>query len=191
MKKVASLLFFLCYFAVAQGQDRAIGLRFGDPTGISYKKYLPRHKAVELGLGTSTIGWHQQYYRNAFRDFDKFEPYEYSDHQVSGTLYLQAKYLVQYDIEIEGMIGSLQWYWGGGALLKLSKINYRYTDPSNEIFRDVHTDVDIGPEGILGMEYTFEDVPLTIFGDISLMIEIVDRPGIPRGFSGVGLRYDF
>lgn len=192
MKKTAGLLLFCMVALAARAQDRGIGLRIGDPTGISYKKYLPRHKAIELGVGTSTIGWHHAYYRNAFRDLDKFEPYEYRDHHVTSTLYLQAKYLLQYDIPVEGMVGRLAWYWGVGALLKVAKVEYRYDeDGGPENLRELHTDIDIGPEGILGMEYTFDDVPLTVFGDISLLIEIVDRPGIPRGFSAIGIRYDF
>ena len=76
-------------------------------------------------------------------------------------------------------------------MLKLASIEYRYIDPQGPDETQMVTDIDIGPEGIIGMEYTFDDLPLTIFGDISLMIEILDRPGIPRGFSGVGVRYNF
>ena len=191
MKKTMASLSLLLFALSTYSQDRAIGLRIGDPTGISYKKYLPGNKAVELGLGTTTIGWHHQYYRNTFRDFDKFENYDYRDHRVVSAFFIQGKYLIQYDIPIEGMIGRLEWYWGVGGMLKMAKIEYRYVDNTSERLSDIHTDFDLGPEGILGMEYTFEDVPLTVFGDISLMIEIVDRPGIPKGYSGVGVRYNF
>ena len=191
MRKTVGSLLLLCFAVQTYAQDRAIGLRIGDPTGISYKKYLPGNKAVELGLGTSTIGWHHQYYRNTFRDLDKFEEFDYRDHRVASTLFLQGKYLIQYDIPIEGMIGRLEWYWGIGGMLKIAKIEYRYMDTASESLTDMHTDIDLGPEGVLGMEYTFEDVPLTVFGDISLMIEIADRPGIPKGYSAVGIRYNF
>ena len=144
MKKTAGLLLLLMLALATYSQDRSIGLRIGDPTGISYKKYLPKNKAVELGLGTSTIGLHHQYYRNTFRDFDKFEAYDYRDHRVVSTLFLQGKYLIHYDIPIEGMIGRVQWYWGVGGMLKMAKVEYRYMDRFSESLTDIHTDLDIG-----------------------------------------------
>jgi hypothetical protein len=176
-------------------QDRGIGIRIGAPMGITYKKYLPRNKAVEFGLGTLTNGWYNNYYHRSFRDFDRFEGYEYIDHRVRSAVYLQGRYLLQNDIQIEGMMGKLEWYWGVGAVAKFASVEYRYrptgTPGASAALYDTRADFDFGPEGIIGMEYTFEDVPLTIFGEFSLMVEIVDRPGIPRGLSGVGVRYNF
>ena len=55
---------------------------------------------------------------------------------------------------------------------------------------NIYNDIDIGPEGMIGMEYTFEDVPITVFGEVSLMLELVDRVTL-RPFTGVGARYRF
>jgi hypothetical protein len=192
MKKLVIIIFLTVIFFAAHSQDRGIGLRLGNPMGITYKKYLLRDKAIELGLGTVGMGWHDNYYRNSFRDFDRYENVDYVSHAVTSTIYLQARYLLHYNIPIEGMVGKLDWYWGLGGVFKMANVRYHYRDnESSAIQRDVRTDIDFGPEGILGMEYTFETVPVTIFGDISLMVEIVDRPGIPRGLSGVGARYNF
>lgn len=192
MKKVVGCILFSLCALYSYSQDRAIGIRLGDPMGITFKKYLPNHKAVELGLGTSTIGWHANYYKNSFHSLNRYEGYDYRSHDVRSTIYMQARYLFHYDIPIEGMIGKLEWYWGIGGLMKVAQVNYRYWDLESQTnLNDARTDIDIGPEGILGMEYTFEQVPLTIFGDISLMAEILDRPGVLRGFSGVGVRYNF
>jgi hypothetical protein len=77
-------------------------------------------------------------------------------------------------------------------LLKFANVDYRYRNRDTGVLvRDSRTDIDLGPEGILGMEYTFEDIPLTIFGEFSLMVEFADRPGAFRGFSGAGARYNF
>ncbi len=192
MKRFIGSIVLIAFVVSASAQDRGIGLRAGEPSGISFKKYLPRNKAIELGLGTTTFGWNGNYYRNAFRDFDRYEGYDYHSHQVRNTIYLQAKYLLQNNIQIEGMMGKLDWYWGIGGLLKMAQIDYRFRDnTTTNNGLDTRTDIDLGPEGIIGMEYTFEDVPLTIFGDISLMIEFADRPGTFRGLSGVGVRYNF
>lgn len=191
IKKIGLILFLSIFFVNAFAQDRGIGLRLGIPMGITYKKYLPREKAIEFGIGTGYSSWYSHYYENSFYDFDRYEGYRYLSHEVRNPLYLQGRYLFQKDIHIEGMMGKLEWYWGVGGLMKLARVNYRYRDPDNVIVRGSRTDIDFGPEGILGMEYTFEQVPLTIFGEFSLMLEIVDRPGAFRGLSGLGVRYNF
>jgi hypothetical protein len=192
---ICVLLIFstLCVFS----QDRSIGLRLGIPSGITYKKYLPREKAVEFIVGSVPQGWHQFYYENSFHDFDKFEGYRYHKHLVRSTVFLQGRFLFQNDIHIEGFVGNLQWYWGVGGVLKLASVRYYYQeDPPNPgdaipTLSKTYTDLDIGPEGIVGMEYTFEDLPLTVFGEFSLLIEFADRPGTLRGLSGTGIRYKF
>jgi hypothetical protein len=193
MKKNFVLLVFLFvgYFSLAQKQG--IGLRLGDPVGITYKKYLPRNHAFELGIGGASPQWHRTYYQNSFDEYSKYDNYRYVGHTVESTVYLQARYLFHYDIPVEGMQGKLDWYWGAGAMLKLAKIKYRYKDAENgpATFTDIKTDIDIGPEGILGMEYFFDDIPLSVFGEASLLVELADRPGAVRVFGGVGLRYIF
>lgn len=190
MKKLISLAILSMVFLSVYAQDRGIGVRLGNPMGITFKKYLPQNKAIELGIGTGYSTWYPHYYENSFTDFDRYEGYDYVSHRVNGTLYLQGRYLLHNDIHIEGMMGKLDWYWGIGGLMKIAQIDYRYRNSDALVVRGTRTDIDIGPEGILGMEYTFEQVPLTIFGEFSLMIEIVDRVAL-RGFSGVGVRYNF
>jgi hypothetical protein len=177
----------LCAFS----QDRGIGLRLGIPSGLTYKKYLPRNKAAEFIVGSIAPGWNHYYYENSFYDFDKFEGYRYRSHRVNSVVFLQGRYLFRDDIQIEGMEGKLEWYWGVGGLVKFASITYNYRDEAGEYFQKTYSDIDIGPEGILGMEYIFEDLPLTVFGEFSLMIEFADRPGTPRGLSGIGIRYNF
>lgn len=178
----------------AMAQDRAIGLRGGDPFGITYKKYFSDHQAIELGLGSSSRNWHYSYYRNSFRNSDRYDNRQYISHYVESAIYLQGRYLLQYDIPIQGMVGKWRWYWGAGGLLKFAQVEYRYQNdvpPFNGIESDVRTDIDLGPEGIIGTEYTFADVPITFFGEASLLIEIVDRPAALMMFGGLGVRLHF
>lgn len=194
MRYVTIFLLLVLFSVTATAQrrpDRSVGLRLGIPSGIVYKKYLPAKKAIELGIGSVGAGWHHYYYENSFHSFDKYEGYNYTTHRVNSTLFLQAKYLMQDDIHIEGLTGKLDWYWGVGGLVKLASVTYYFRDENDITRSEKTTDFDIGPEGVIGMEYTFDDVPLTVFGDISLMIEIVDRPATLRGLSGVGVRYNF
>jgi hypothetical protein len=189
MKKVIALLSFaVCCFA-AQAQNygnQGIGLRVGEPTGVTYKKYLNRYNAVEFILGTAGPGWGNGYYVNSFDEPNRF----YLSHDVRSVLYLQGRFQKHYNIDISGMDGRWDWYWGVGVAMKIATVRYRYTDNVGNTRTETLTDIDLGPEGMGGMEYTFENVPISVFAELSLMFEIVDRPSI-RPLSGVGARYRF
>jgi len=191
MKGKISLLGLMLFSTVLYAQQQSIGVRLGDPMGITYKNYFLRNKAVELVLGSAAPGWHQRYYEKSFEFRDQYSAYRYRSHTVESTVYLQGRYLLHFDIPVEGMEGHLRWYWGAGALLKFSKVKYRFADKeTSALMTDERGDVDFGPEGIAGMEYTFQDVPVTIFGEVSLMLEVADRPTL-RSFAGIGARYNF
>lgn len=182
------VLAFVSFGAYAQNQG--IGLRLGEPLGITYKRYLPNNKAIEFGLGTQPRGWNTSYYRNSFED--RYDDLDFRSHKVKSAVYLQARYLLHNNINTQGIEGKLDWYWGVGAVLKSAKVEYRYRQeltPFAEGKRS-RTDIDFGPEIIGGLEYTFQDIPLSVFGELSLMVEIVDRQTI-RGLGGLGLRYNF
>jgi len=193
MVRLLITLFFTGTAMITFAQKQAIGLRIGDPIGITYKRYLPNNRAVEFGIGTASSGWNSYYYENSFKKASRYDNYDYRGQKVRGTVYFQGRYLFHYNIPIEGMVGKLDWYWGAGAVLKVATIDYTYqskTSPFN-VERDTRTDIDFGPEGIAGMEYTFQDVPLSVFGEISLMLEFVDRPLTFRTFGAVGVRFNF
>jgi hypothetical protein len=177
--------------AYAQRPKQGIGVRLGDPVGLTYKKYLPRQKAIEFNLGAEPRRWRYDYYRDSFHDHNRYENYHYLSHQVRTNLCLQGRYLMHYDLWIEGMEGKWQWYWGPGGVLKFATINYRYQYAPGDIRNDQRADVAFGPEGIIGSEYTFEDVPITIFGELSLMIELVDNPAAIQLLGGAGVRVNF
>jgi hypothetical protein len=191
-RSVLILLMGLLSGAV-MAQKQGIGLRVGNPIGITYKRHLEKGRAVEFGLGTASSGWNKNYYKNSFKDLNRYDNFDYRSHATSSTVYFQGRYLFQYNIPIEGMVGKLDWYWGVGALLKFASLDYAYQDkkPPYTIISDRRTDLDFGPEGIAGMEYTFDNIPLEIFGDVSLMLEFADRPLTFRAFAGVGARFLF
>ncbi len=193
MRRVIVLLVIVLASAKVFAQHQAIGLRVGNPIGIVYKRYLQNDRAVEFGIGTSGSGWNSNYYKKSFGDYKRYDNYDYRSHRVRNSVYFQGRYLFQYDIPIEGMVGELDWYWGIGAVLKFGQVDFTYQnqDPPYNVVTDSRTDIDFGPEGIAGMEYTFEDIPLTVFGEVSLMLEFADRPLVFRTFAGVGARFNF
>lgn len=194
-KKINAAGYFFIIMLIGTGsvyaQRQGIGIRIGVPFGLTYKKYLPDNKALEFGFGTAPRGWEFAYYRNSF-EFH-YPDYEHISHRVTGTIYLQGRYLIHNPISTEGIKGKVDWYWGVGLLFKAARVDYRYRNeapPFDEVFRDERTDVDFGPEGIAGAEYTFQNAPLSAFAEMSLMLELADRLTlrVPIGF---GLRYNF
>jgi hypothetical protein len=191
MRRLTVILFLATTVSV-YGQNQGVGLRIGNPLGLTYKRYLPNDRAFELIFGTAPGGWNKNYYKNSFKDFDKYDTDVYRSHDVESTVYFQGRYLFDYNIPVEGMVGKLDWYWGAGALLKFAKVNYSYQPgDATTILYDTKTDIDFGPEGIAGMEYTFDDIPLTLFGEVSVLLEFADRPLTFRAFAAAGARFNF
>lgn len=191
--RMNKLFVFIVFFGTAQlaaAQSRGIGIRLGEPTGVTYKNYFARGRAFELGIGTAATGWNSNYYESSFRK--RNGAYNYTSHQVDNIVYLQGRYLLNYEVPVRDVEGRFDWYWGVGAVLKAAQVHYYYTDDTPPYtFSESRTDIDFGPEGILGAEYKFEDLPITLFAEVSLMMEFADRFGAFRGFIGTGARYQF
>ncbi|HLT81618.1 MAG TPA: hypothetical protein VKZ86_11335 [Cyclobacteriaceae bacterium] len=191
MRKIIVLLLAVLVCSTAWSQDHSLGLRLGDPIGATYKRQVGNNRAVEFILGTAPKEWRRDYHRKSFYEYSKYDGFNYISHRLDNPVYLQARYLLHYDIPVEGMEGNLQWYWGAGGMLKFGKIEYHYRErpPNNGTRRDVRNTIDFGPEGIGGVEYTFEDTPLNVFGEVSLLLEIADRPLTFQVFGAVGARF--
>lgn len=191
MKVLLPFLMIVFFYHSGFSQKQGIGIRLGDPVGITYKQYLLHDRAVEFGLGSAAPGWHHGYYRNSFESRDAYQDYRYTSHRVQSILFLQGRYLLHNDIYVQNMEGKWDWYWGVGAMLKVAKVSYKYQDIDPPFdSSDDYSDIDFGPEGIIGMEYTFQDVPVSVFGEVSLLLELVNRLTL-QPYGGVGARYNF
>lgn len=173
-------------------QKQAVGLRLGNPLAVNYKMYFDNDRAIEFGVGTKPPGLNSSsYYKNSFDHY--VDNADYLSHDVRSTLYLQARYLFQHDLTIDGIEeGKANWYWGLGAVVKIASVRYGYQErtPPFRALAETKTDIDFGPEGIGGVEYTFEDIPLMVYGEASIMLELADRFTL-RPFGAVGARFIF
>lgn len=178
----------MSFSAIGQKTSQSVGLKAGDPVGITYKRYLPGNKAFEAVVGAVPRGWYRNYYRDAFED--DFGNSVYRSHDVEFALALQGRIMWQYDLD--EYVPDAEWYWGVGANLRLVNVDYRYsTGPDfNNNVRSNDTNIDFGPEIFAGGEYFFQDVPLTAFVELGLMLEIVDQVSM-RLLGGGGVRYNF
>lgn len=178
----------LCGVVLTVAQTQSLGLRFGYPTSITYKKFLTDQNALEFMIGSTINRWNQGYYQRSFDKYNSFSPYRYISHEVKSEVYLQARYLLHTDLIIQGLDGNLSWYWGGGILLKTANVRYYYDDFNNGFIRSEKFDLDLGPEAIGGLEYEFDVLPIQVFTEVSLLIEIADRPLNMRFMGGGGIR---
>ncbi|TRX48895.1 hypothetical protein FNH22_28070 [Fulvivirga sp. M361] len=181
---------FISSSAFSQRFDQGVGLRIGDAFGISYKIYGQRNTAFEFGIGTTSRNRHGAYYRDKFKNINDFDGLRYADHDVNYTLALQGRYLLHYAFPAN-VEGRLDWYWGVGAQMRLSGLEYSYFNESSIIGSDDKTNFDLGPEGILGVEYELQDYPVVSFAEVSLLAELVDQPFKMRIFGAIGVRYAF
>ena len=199
MKRLVAILLLAMMSLSAFAQKQGLGLRIGNPLGLTYKRYLPNNRAFEIIFGTVPDKWHNGYYKNSFSDLDKYDSYSYHSHDVEGTFYFQGRYLFQYDITAKRMLGKLDWYWGAGALFKFARVKYIYFYPwelgpggSTALLEDsLQPNIDSGPEVITGIEYTFDQTPLTFFGEVSGFLEFADRPLTFWAFAAAGARFNF
>jgi len=92
----------------AQEYDGGVGLRLGDPFGITYKNYRDANTAVEFILGASGTNWHTSYYRKSFDRISKFDNFLYDGHRVDYAIALNGRFLWQQNFNED--IDGFKWY---------------------------------------------------------------------------------
>jgi hypothetical protein len=182
--------------SVSNVRNWGLGLRLGDPSGLSIKKYLPGGRAVELNVGTTSYWGYD--YRDHFYEEDKYANYEYISYRRTGAAALQVHYLLQSDIRD---VANLHWYWGFGGQIRTKSYdyNYRYRSyygPGQGDYvwiyaTDKITDFDLAADILIGLEYHIPGAPLSVFTDASLMLELLDDPLALYVQAGIGVRYNF
>lgn len=172
-----------------------LGLRLGDLSGLTAKKYLPGGKALEFSFGTTSYRGYD--YEDHFYEEDRYAEYEYLNYRRRGAVALQVHYLFQKDIS---GVDNLQWYWGFGGQIRsktyLYEYRYRnYYGPGQGDYTwvtatDKVSDLDLGADILIGLEYHIPGAPLSLFTDINLMLELIDDPFVLFPQGGIGIRYN-
>jgi hypothetical protein len=198
VKKLLLLSLFLCA-GLSVFAQQGIGVRLGDPSGISYKKYNG-NTALEFSIGRSHSFNGRGFYNNHFSKWYAKEKFDFADYhllssELSTPLGIHVHYLIHTDWFASEFRG-LQWYYGFGGTLRFQSFKYMYEFKVAEnqpwqLAEDKVTDLDIGADAVLGIEYEFEDVPIRVFIDITLFMEIVNDPFRFWPLGGIGGRYMF
>jgi hypothetical protein len=171
--------------ASSQNNEWGIGIRLGDPSGLTVKKYFGSN-SLEFSVGRSHTWYNDRYYDDYYHDYyDDYDRYK----RLSDPIGFQCHYLFQKPINRIGdqKVGGLDWYYGFGAQLITQKYRIYYKDGSDEVF----TDLDLGADGVIGLEYRFNNSPISMFVDLTLMMEIFDDPFYFWTNGGIGVRFNF
>ncbi len=188
MKKLVICLMLCLGGGSLWAQQWGIGLRAGDPSGLTVKRFLGNN-AWEFNIGQTDI-WGFDASREFYDDYDD---YVYLDSRLRSAISLQLRYLAFKPIQIEGP-DKLSWYAGIGGQLRSVAVDYRYRyrvgNDRRERWEAVN-DVDLGADIIGGLDFSFHDIPLSIFADINLFVELLDSPFYLRLQGGAGVRYNF
>jgi len=209
MKKILTVTIFCLALIcsqnlVAQKGKWGAGLRLGDPTGVSIKKYGGKTN-LEFNIGRTYYLYKYGYkygYESGFYKYGKFDDkniYVYNRYDaLAAPIAVQLHFMKQKAIkDVKG----LDWYIGVGPQFRDQRVRYFYSvkeyyGPGKDDYRWRNTDevvnrIDFGVDGVIGMEYNFDDVPLSIAADATLFMELFDAPFLPWGQAGVAIRYNF
>ncbi|WP_439481819.1 hypothetical protein [Cyclobacterium plantarum] len=192
-------LFFLVLMIAGYSgfaQQHQVGLRLGDPYGISLKTALNQHYAAEVILGRGSPN-SSQYYRRTFEQSKPLSSAIYDGQQVSGAFSLQAR--LSYEESLNGEFdiveGNLKGFAGIGLQLRSVALSYFYHTPNPGDMPlgrvDERSDVDFGPEGFIGASYLFQDLPVVVFAEMGLFMELLNRLGHLKVQGALGARYSF
>jgi hypothetical protein len=189
--RLITLLVLLPFISFAQ--ERGVGIRLGEPLSITYKDFLSEYISIEGMIGVAGING-ASYYQ---KDFESNLPEPnafYSSHSANKGISFNVRSAYHEDItDVFGITeGYLLAYGGAGIQLRTTKVTYVYTNQTSSLPKnDSRTNVDFGPEAFIGTEYYFDDVPISIFGEVGFFLELIDRIGHIKGQGGIGVRYIF
>jgi hypothetical protein len=167
-------------------KNMAIGVRVGDPTGVTFKKYFGTKAALEFNAGISTFisGYNYEYdYDHHYRN----NGYYGYGHDNRFGMAFQAHYTRLFDIK---PVTGLQWYAGGGLQLRTISYNYYYRDNFDNYYEGRASYVQFGVDALGGAEYTFKNAPFSVFADVNFFINFVNNPNVYVQ-PGVGGRFNF
>lgn len=195
--KFKFLFVFLLIPMVGFSQERGAGIRLGEPFSLTYKDFLGDYLSFEIMVGAGSPNG-RDYYQRSFENNPPSSNAFYLNHSAARGIALNGRMALHEDITdmFEISQGYLLGYVGAGAQLRTTNINYSYFRQGNQISPSQapmsikRTNVDFGPEAFAGAEYYFDETPISVFAEVGLFLELIDRVNF-KGQGGIGVRYLF
>lgn len=188
----------LLFASSVSAQDWGIGFRLGDPSGVTVKHYWS-NKAFEVSIGRTSFFARNNFYSRQYERWYERRDFHYARHEFLSygpavPVALQLHYLIQNPL---AKADGLSWYYGFGGQMRLAsyRFTYRYKPQDNNDWVYVNDErvnsLDLGVDGVLGLEYTFPKAPVSIFLDGTLYMELFDDPFLFSLQGGIGVRFRF
>lgn len=181
------------------------GIKLGDPFAFTYKFYPNKRFALVADLGKVASGLYNTYYRSKFDDYTQSDTLSDNasitliTHDVKADNIAELKLL--YQIDASKISPGLQFYIGGGWEWKRTRLEYDYfydqqptaqnPEPETSLNKYTVTRFTQGPQGIIGIEYSYFNFPLSAFMELEYFVDAQLDPGARKVEGGVGLRYIF
>lgn len=191
--KVLAFIFFIPMISFAQ--ERGVGIRFGEPISITYKDFISDYISIEGMIGSAGVNG-ASYYQKDFESNPPSSNSFYISHSVKKGLSFNVRSAYHEDFTDSFGItqGYLLAYGGAGIQLRTTSVTYSYEEnqvSNGNIRNESRTNVDFGPEAFIGSEYYFSDLPMNVFAEFGLFVELLDRIGHIKAQGGIGVRYLF
>ncbi len=159
--------FFFANDSISQNYQTGIGLRGGWIGGLTAKHFIKEGRAIE-GIFSSGWGWR--------------------GYQITGLYEIHKAAFTKEDAE------GFYWYYGAGVHFGGG---YKYkewvaTGTWTGYWKNRNYS-SFGIDGIFGLEYKIQDLPITLSLDIKPFIEFSNYPGVPFRFwdGAFSIRYVF
>jgi len=198
MKKAVLLLFIVAGFQSFAQKNMGIGLKVGSLNGITFKKYSAVSD-IEINLGhsyaynTNLTRWDAYFYDVwIIKNGNVASDWKFKDVRVYTPVAIQGRLLFHKNLNKIGdeSVSGLKWYYGIGGQLVSRRVDF-IVEYLGTKYVESYNDIDLGVDGIIGLEYTLEDIPLAFFLDVNLLIELIDEPFVLWPQAGLGGRFRF
>ena len=190
--KLKFLLGFLLIPIIGFAQERGAGVRLGEPFSLTYKDFLDDYLSFEVMVGGGSVNG-KDYYQRSFENNPPSSDAFYLGHSASRGVALNFRMALHEDITdmFEITEGYLLGYAGAGIQLRTTQVSYAYQPGMlTAVLSENRTNLDIGPEGFAGAEYYFDELPISVFAEVGVFLELIDRINF-KGQGGIGVRYLF
>jgi len=175
---------------------QGVGIKVGDPIGLTYKIYFRQRFAAEVVGGSTTSGLFSDFIIESFEVDPEYQDFTYIGHENEISPTVQARLLIHSPLPagITGETG-IDWFIGIGYMVRFLRVNYTFESGDNPVDFMIgnieETFMLSGPEGILGFEYVLSTIPVTVFVEGGIFIDVQEEISEPRFQGGLGLRYNF
>ncbi len=181
-------------FVPSEYPYQGIGAKIGDPFALTYKLYATEYLAFSIDGGSAASGLYNDFHRDNFTTYPEFDTVTYDGHNVERELVIQARIMFHNQV-LHKIIPGLDWYLGVGWQFRDLEIKYFLLyEPTPNFRENLTADQNVfsqGPEGIIGIEYAYFDIPISAFAEVNLFKNIDFSNAPLRLQGGIGLRYVF